>query len=518
VVTAAGEPHLVRSDLGGVPDPGRQGRRRTVAAFAQISDVHVVDVQSPMRTEPFDRLEDQYAPGDPIPNLLQAAYRPQDMLSAQIADAMVRQINAIGVGPVSGTPLAFTIQTGDNSDNSQFNEVRWNIDLLDGERIVPDSGDLTKFEGVSDNNTQYYDPHYWHPEPTPLGKANDIFKTRWGYPTVPGLLDAARRPFTAQGVNMPWYTAFGNHDGLVQGNFPNSSLVALGLVATGNLKLITLPPGVSEADILDLLKTGGYAAFLASLVLTPYVRVVSADTKRRLLTRKQYVEEHFTTTGLPVGHGFTQENRTNGTTYYTFDQGEIRFIVLDTVNPNGYADGSLDKPQFDWLAAQLAASADKYVVLASHHNLATMNNPLVLTGLDLNQRVLGDEIKALLLQHPQVIAWVNGHSHRNQVWAHARTDGSGGFWEVNTAAHIDWPMQSRIIEVLDNRDGTLSIFATVIDHSGGASTSAGLGTTTALAALARELSSSDPQERTSGKEGQLSDRNVELILPKPVLA
>ncbi len=91
----------------------------------------------------------------------------------------------------------------------------------------------------------------------------------------------------------------------MQGNFPNSSLVALGLVATGSLKLVSPPAGVSQADVLALLRTGGYAAFLASLVLTPHVRIVSADNKRRLLTRKQVVEEHFASTGAPFGHGFT---------------------------------------------------------------------------------------------------------------------------------------------------------------------------------------------------------------------
>ena len=31
---------------------------------------------------------------------------------------------------------------------------------------------------------------------------------------------------------------------------------------------------------------------------------------------------------------------------------------------------------------------------------------------------------------------------------------AGGFWEVNTAAHIDWPQQSRVVELVDN-DGKL---------------------------------------------------------------
>ena len=36
------------------------------------------------------------------------------------------------------------------------------------------------------------------------------------------------------------------------------------------------------------------------------------------------------------------------------------------------------------------------------------------------------------------------------------------FWEVNTASHIDWPQQSRLAEIADNRDGTLSVIVTIV--------------------------------------------------------
>jgi ribosomal protein S4 len=109
---------------------------------------------------------------------------------------------------------------------------------------------------------------------------------------------------------------------------------------------------------------------------------VAPDAGRRLLTKQEIVEEHFRTAGLPVGHGFTPENRARGTAYYTFDKGLCRFVVLDTVNPNGYADGSIDQAQLDWLKATLAASADRLVMVFSHHTSETMTNPLVGTGAD----------------------------------------------------------------------------------------------------------------------------------------
>jgi metallophosphoesterase (TIGR03767 family) len=287
----------------------------------------------------------------------------------------------------------------------------------------------------------------------------------------------------------------------------------LNTVAVGPLKMISPPAGISQADVLDALR-GNYADFVAAFALTPHVRQVTPDPDRRLLDRAQVVEEHFTTTGLPVGHGFTESNRTEGTAYYTFDRGLLRFIVLDTVNPNGEANGSLDETQFAWLQGQLQAAAGRLVVVASHHTSGTMDNPLVGTGGDVEPRVLGDEVVAELLRHDHVIAWVNGHTHSNNVWAHQRA-GGGGFWEINTASHIDWPQQARLIEVADNRDGTLSIFATMVDHGAPTSYGGRLDGPIPLAALARELAGNDWQERDANRRGTRQDRNVELLVKAP---
>jgi hypothetical protein len=155
------------------------------------------------------------------------------------------------------------------------------------------------------------------------------------------------------------------------------------------------------------------------------------------------------------------------------------------------------------------------VIVFSHHTSTTMSNPLVLSGGDPSLRVLGAAVTSYLLSQPRVIAWVNGHTHVNKITPHARADGSGGFWEINTASHIDFPQQARLIEVADNADGTLSIFTTIVDHAGAVDYAGNLGTTVALAGLARELSANDPQNDRASHQGTLADRNTELLLPTP---
>jgi hypothetical protein len=110
--------------------------------------------------------------------------------------------------------------------------------------------------------------------------------------------------------------------------------------------------------------------------------------------------------------------------------------------------------------------------------------------------------------------------------------GQHGLWEINTASHIDWPQQSRVIDLVDNRDGTLSLFGTIVDHEAppepGAAPEASQQGQAAdsvqrLASISRELAFNDPQANhgetgEGGGRGSREDRNVELLVRNPYLA
>ncbi len=519
-----GWPQIVRDDLA-EPKRGRDGRRQALASYLHFTDYQFPDAQSPARVEFLDRYADE-----PVPSFLSGAQRPQEALVIHACEAMNRQSNAVSSGPVTGRGFDFAICTGDNFDNAQFNELQWFLTLMNGGEVRPNSGDPQTFESVqSFDEPEYYDPHYYHPEPVEDPRAPDQYKRSFGFPDYPGLLDAAGRPFTAVGVGVPWYSLWGNHDALAQGNEKPNPVYED--IATGGLKILHPPPGISPGDFWRGLAEQD-PEVVAMISLAP-ARPVTADEDRRFISGREYIEAHLNSGGRPRGHGFSEENLDNETLYYTFDIApQIVGIGLDTTSPRT-SEGSIGQTQLDWLEERLievhsryyeeggtearTGNDDRLVMIFSHHRASSMHP---VQGPDhagrVERRYGGSEVEALLHRFPNVIAWINGHSHVNRINPRPDPQGrTGGYWDITTAAQIDPPQQARAIEVVDNRDGTISVFTTVIDHAGGPGTAVGDYDLLGLASISRELSFNDFQSDWEELLGEPTDINTELLLTAP---
>ena len=194
---------------------------------------------------------------------------------------------------------------------------------------------------------QVPDERYWHPDPV-----EDIPKSAFGFPVVPGTLDAARRPFRSAGLGLPWYAVHGNHDNMLQGTVPPEGW--LRDFPAGTVKVVSPPDRLDALDLVVRFEQSEADALLA-LQAGPRLNV-TPDPGRIPVRRADYVREHFRTAGAPHGHGFTRRNADQGTAYYAFDAGAVRCITLDTVNPHGGWQGSLDAAQLAWLQGELAAA------------------------------------------------------------------------------------------------------------------------------------------------------------------
>ena len=494
----------------------KKGRGEPLAAFKQLSDIHVLDEESPARVEYFDRC-------DPS---LSSAYRVQEAMTTQVGESMLRQLAAIKKGPVTSAPFSFAISTGDNIDNSQLNELRWFIDLLDGGEIDPNSGGetydgytRTEFSEALDNET----------------------------------LLAAQQPFDSTGLGIPWYAVLGNHDGLIQGQV--ASTQTFQFITLGGTKAFTSVDDYecpADPTDLDQLRAAQQDTFLET------GRSVPSDRLRQLLDRQGIIDEYFTTTGKPKGHGLglapndplVEGDRAG---YYSFPIArKIQGISLETLNYEGSDRGHIPDPQWQWLERQLKryskvyytesgvkkrnrSASNKMLVLFSHHSSVTMSNPgsneaempyHCFEPTDAEGCADGEGLRSLLDRYPNVIAWANGHEHENNIRPYPAAEGTAvtrGFWEINTASHIDWPQQSRLIEIAwkpGKKADSVFIYTTLVDH--GAAPDPDPATQDPvgyLASVSRVESYYDACVREFQAEcdagGEATDRNVKLVLKAP---
>jgi metallophosphoesterase (TIGR03767 family) len=380
---------------------------------------------------------------------------------------------------------------------------------LSGGRITPNTGDPRHYEGVQSSGLK----QYWQPD----SALRDADKQR-GFPQLEGFLAAAMREVRSPGLNLPWYSTVGNHDSLPLGCYGHGDPY-LADFAVGGRKLMTL--SATEAKKLqDTIKnaTDPLGVRFRDLLKAHArdLRPVTPDERRAPYTAAEYVKAHLDPayTGMgPVGHGYSTANLDAGTQYYSFRiADDVIGISLDTTDPGGHYEGSVGAAQLRWLDRTLRENADSHAVVFSHHTSRTMDNGRPDPARPNERRYRGADVLAVLGRHRNTLAWINGHIHRNEITPHTGTDGHA-FWEISTASHVDFPQLARVVELADNKDGTLSVFTTMVESAAPHRTDFTDLSQTGLAALYRELSFNAPGARTD-LAGGTRDRNTELVLKK----
>ena len=557
-------PSVVRRGGGAPARPGRQQRRRSVVYFAHIADPQVTDETSPAR----------------VGLGFVGTRRAHDPLTMQTFDQGVRSVNRRRTSRVAGAGgararLRFALVTGDLTDNHQRNELRAAIRILDGGMVDPFSGKRLsarnrcpgvgravrrrlnrsvsgrRYTGVQDYRDWPGRPaavyrRFWDPNRRPPGGGGRYAQA----PRYPKLMDRAQRRFRAVGLAVPWYTVRGNHDALALGRFSAAHGFPFGM------EMGCRKPFPDERRSLEV-PTPRLPGELRRRLRG--AKRVPPDRARRFVSLKEFKRLH---RGADRSHGFgfvaRRELRRSGgaASYYAFSpRPGLRVIGLDTISDGGGWPGNLDRSQYRWLARQLDRSSsvaisrrgrlvrdrnrNRLIVIFGHHPLTRMNSnsaderlrrctPRRLRQCDPDPRRSGPvrrgtvggqgSVRGLLLRYPNVVLYLAGDNHQNTATPYFRRDRRAGFWQITTSGYIDSPQEARLIDLMRNGDGTLSIFSTLLDHSAPVSTPpsgtrAGGMTNADLASISRLLAG-----QVKGQPQPDVNRNQppeEFLLPDP---
>ena len=435
-------------------------RLKQFANFFSISDIHITDKEAPNQLI-YLQQEDPVNGG---PNT--SLYSPVMLYTTHVLDAAIQTVNALH----RQTPFDFGISLGDTCNSTQYNELRWYIDVIDGKIIHPSSG-------------------------AHLGESDVDYQ----------------KPFQAGGLDksIPWYQVLGNHDHFLIGSIPvdgdpslnirqsylSGNVWAVGDVVNPNsgifpclfdtyaaVKQASFYPGFLDGSTpLGNVKGAGSAA---TVVPPP---TIVADPNRRSLLRSEWIQEFFNSSTLPSGHGLNLVDPSMGSGFacYSFVPKAnipLKVIVLDDTQSENdgshdiHGHGFLDATRWNWLRSELAAgtAANQFMIIAAHVPIgvgaigsevewwesakdpnATQQNAVDLTGL-----------VDLLWNTPNLLMWVAGHRHLNTVKAFKYPAWGGpenAFWQVETSSLRDHPQQFRTFEIYLNSDYTISIVTTNVD-------------------------------------------------------
>ena len=398
------------------------------------------------------------------------------LYTTHVLDAAIQTVNALH----KHNPIDFGISLGDTCNSTQYNELRWYIDVLDGKVITPSSG---AHAGA-------------------------------------GTIDY-QKPYRAAGLDksIPWYQAMGNHDHFWLGSIPpdagglRKSCISDEVIALANV-LINADNIYSTSDptqpkfymgVIDgstptgeIIKYGPVGNFSSP------PKVVS-DKDRRSLSRTKWIEQFFNTSTNPVGHGLNlvPSDEEEGFACYSFlpkSNVPLKVIVLDNTQREDdgstsiHGHGFLDPARWNWLKKELAdgEAADQLMVIAAHIPIGVQNAHTWMEWFDNSANPLSMQnavdyagLIAELHSHPNLLMWIAGHRHVNVVKAFVTDDASKperGFWQVETSSLRDFPQQLRTFEIYLNSDYTVSIVTTNVDPAVKAGTPAATARKYAVAA------------------------------------
>ena len=382
-------------------------------------------------------------------------YRPQGHLATQSFEAHVR--SARRISDLSGRPFDFAAVAGDLTDGSHQIEFSWVFTIMNGGVVNPDTG-------IDDD-----------PVPGPGNDYND--------------------PFVSIGINSDWYAAIGNHDSLYNGGFGR---------VTEALRAASIGAKVGGGDFKNAFVDGSTPDARVS-----YAAETVADPERLLLGLTEVLQMLLDAGGTPAGHGLTQEGVDTGVGYFSvlpIDGKPIRLITLNTVNSEAAmgvgAFGHMDEDQFAWLGSELSAADARHelIIVMSHHRAEDFAQ---------GSPVSGEDLVSLLAATDGVVLNIVGHGHRNakRVIPEAPQKGDYGYWELMLASTVDFPMHSRIVEVVDEGNGYVSIYATNLGQN---------SPTDSLGHQARDLGAAKlafgslgrPEDVASTWEEDLSSQNL----------
>jgi 3',5'-cyclic AMP phosphodiesterase CpdA len=502
------------------------GERELILRFVHLSDVHIYDDDgSPIfngnELEPV--LEPTIANG--------SAQRLQDEYTDEVLNAMVATIDRCN----RADPIALMIATGDNTDTMTLNEVRRYIDNLDGVAAgdtayeancgyttvdsngKPKLGSLPCPEELRpalalptgklrpDAQTTPPDPSaadgQFMPVRSPRQNLNTVADAllNGSYSLAPGLplrlrCDEGAPDCPNHRLDVPYFVAFGNHDGAVRGTVTMQRPFQAGTLVHGRyffqsqrewideFFFTTPEPGPvghgfqfagARLEDPDDRNDGWYVFGVVPLASGGWKAVgpddpdYSKSTVRMIVLNTLYdgVRSQLGPGGPVVD--LHRSGATNAATQGVVGGNEV-------TDPIGLEQGVLSDEQYEWLAAELAsaAAARVPVLVFSHHPDRSFSDRRL--GFPADGGKTAAELDELLGRSTHgglpstFLAHFAGHTHENVIRP-CRPGPGGcpigpepapgdpvverGFWRIETASLIDYPQEGRIVELFALVDG-----------------------------------------------------------------